>query len=137
MSEKTGQLHGRDHSENGIDPIPGVSDALHWGVNDDTDALGLELNAQDDLVLAVPAQNSSATLADDGSITIQTDGGATNPDMTLDARGTLLMQGQPVHIRSIDTQPFEVHNSSDAVVLRVDDDGTVHIKTGTTIVADL
>ncbi len=42
--------HGRDHRFGGVDAIPGlVRGMLHWGTNDDDDALGLVLNAEDDV----------------------------------------------------------------------------------------
>lgn len=74
-------LHGRQHTPNGADPIPGLSlgpdgDFLHWGTNNDTHSLGLELNADGTVVIdsdtfGIHLQNSDRIIIDGLNGTLQ------------------------------------------------------------------
>ncbi len=156
MSEKTGQLHGRDHGPDGIDPIPGgTGGGLDWGTNTDTDSEGLELDGDGPFDFRSGTGNSFAILSGDYldlkalTTTLQ----ILSPDIQITgyAAGALVtLQCGTNHTVKLDEAAkttkirvpasggtLIVEDHSGNPVFEVRDDGTVHIKTGGTITADL
>lgn len=74
-------IHGRDHAPGGADPILALLAFLHWGTNNDDDALGLILNAGNDVTIQTPGNATT-----DGAIALLT----AAHGITIDRFGQLL-----------------------------------------------
>lgn len=131
--------HGHRHRFGGTDPIKGN---LHWGTNTDDDGAGLVLESDTgsvnidlagvgnmDVSVAILQMVASDTAAITGPNLIQLLTSATA--VTIDPTGgveVVLPSGGALTVKDSGGNP----------IFRIDnDDGSVHIKTGGTIVADL
>lgn len=137
MSDRPYLQHGRRHGPNGSDPIPGS------GIQFDTDNQGgyLQVTANDSFL---------DPLLDDADVGLDiadtTGEGAYLQSVTVDGQSFVAVQPESLSLTMDDAGVHvEVLLAPSSVrmfigvseLFRLDSDGTVHLKTGATIVSDL
>jgi hypothetical protein len=151
-------MHGRDHAKGGADEVPGIG-----GIQFDTDpqtggyleahtttvgpaSAGIYLRADVGSILT-----TGLLLSSDGAIRLTSDHVALGSSGEIDITPTITTLGsgnQALFPRRVDLQlanttgsaqgsKVVVYDAAGVSVFEVRDDGTVHIKTGGSVVADL
>lgn len=159
MPQKQHVMHGRDHLPNGADPIPGLTiGGSGGGIQFDIDNVGgwllietngvnpygegLTLNVQDGAMLSLYTHGGQILLTGGP---IRLNGGAgrwtSSAGILLDAAGVIELRatgpGDNIVMTMASGKAFTVQNASGSKVMEVRNDGTVHIRTGASWVADL
>ncbi len=149
-------MHGRTHRPGGSDPITGFIAYLTHNIGswlriettsfDPTTGSGLRLETSNAFPIDVET--------DGGSVNVQTNGGALNlktdgavsgaidieagaGSVTIGGDQTTIDATNNVRVRIDTAKSVIVQNNSNVAIFRIDEDGSVHMKTGATITADL
>lgn len=139
MSDRTYLQHGRRHGPGGSDEIPGLTDVIRYNYENTGGWVSIVVTDQgggglgDEAFIVHDTSGEGIELFTTGGIRLE---GEASAALISDA-GVQIGAGADVEVQMGVGDTVRIRDSGGSPIFEVRDDGTVHILTGGTIVADL